>query len=66
MNIGKIISIEAKWAKVELAPGEFAEFNVGHQSVVHGHKFTIGDEVSLRFSRDNSRVVSVVPASPTP
>jgi hypothetical protein len=66
MNIGKIISIEAKWAKVELAPGEFVEFKVSHQSVVHGHKFAIGDEVSLRFSRDNGRVVSVVPASPTP
>jgi len=62
MNIGKIVSIEDKIAKVQLAPTEFVYFNVTHQSVVHGHRFTLGEEVSVRFSRNNLRVESVVPA----
>jgi hypothetical protein len=62
MYIGKIVSIEDKIAKVQLSTTEFAYFNVTHQSVVHGRRFALGEEVSVRFSRNNLRVESVVPA----
>ena len=62
MHIGKIVSIEGGMATVLMSYGEVHHFIVTHNSVVHGHKFAVGDKVSLRFSTDNSRVVSVVPA----
>ena len=62
MTIGEIEKIEAKMATVRLGPDQVAYFMVSHNSVTHGHKFNVGDRVSIRFGRDNSRVVSVVPA----
>ena len=66
MNIGKIVSIEGGMATVQMTYGEVHHFIVTHNSVVHGHKFAVGDEVNLRFSTDNCRVVSVVPAKVGP
>lgn len=66
MMIGKITKIENAEAFVEMTYGETLRFMTTHKSVTHGEKFDVGDEVSIRMSRDNSRVASVVPAQPRP
>ena len=66
MMIGKITKIEDKVATVEMTYGETLHFITSHKSVTHGEKFDVGDEVSIRMSRDNSRVASIVPADPRP
>ncbi len=62
MTIGEIVAIDAKLATVRLGPGDEVQFIPTHKSVTHGHVFKVGDRVSIRFSRDNSRIASVVPA----
>lgn len=66
MIIGKISKIENSEAFVEVAPGEVLRFMTTHKSVTHGETFAVGDEISIRMSRDNSRIASVVPAQPRP
>lgn len=64
MTIGEIIALEPKLATVRLndGSGDLVYFGPHQQSVVHGVVFKLGDRVSIRFARDNSRVASVVPA----
>ena len=65
MMIGRITKIENKEAFVDVA-GEELRFMTTHKSVTHGESFSVGDEISIRLSRDNSRIDSVVPAHPRP
>ena len=65
MTIGEIISLENRQAVVLLSDGTRVSFITSHQSVVHGYIFRVGQTVSIRWSRDNSRVASVVPADAT-
>ena len=66
MIIGKITKIENKEAFVTVSWGEELRFMTTHKSVTHGEEFVVGDEISIRMSRDNSRIASVVPAQPRP
>lgn len=60
MTIGEITKLEGKLATVQLTSGEIAYFDPTHRSVTHGQRFTLGDRVSIRYSRNNLRVASVV------
>lgn len=60
MTIGEIIKVDPKLVTVQLTTGDITHFIPTHKSVTHGHDFKVGDRVSIRWSRDNSRIASVV------
>lgn len=66
MITGHISKLERKDATITLdgPDGDELHFNPTHKSVCYGEVFVIGDRVSVRMSRNNLRVDSVVKLPP--
>lgn len=65
MTTGTIRKIEGTLATVATDPhGGERYFSLTAKSITHGVTFRLGQRVSLRFSRDNLRIVSVVSLQP--
>jgi hypothetical protein len=62
---GTIARLEPKLAWVDVDGEEEPMLFFPHwRSVTHGARFEVGDRVSIRLSRDNSRIASIVHLDP--